>query len=224
MIMKITLLEVAGVIPALKGMRNAKNSWDRSDSYSEDLGKHIIGENDLKLAKQLVKGGREHRKYLRQIKAWIDIDFPRFVWSEADTYKIGTTANSCSSMHRLLHETTTIDRAMFTYHKEDEDVADVVIKRLNEIRELYLENKDVSLIHRAKCLLMDGMLQLRTFEANYEVFMNMYFQRRNHRLPEWPQFCAFLETLPYFVEICLNGERKFTDDNNLPLKPEYDWR
>ena len=219
--MRIKALEVAGFSSALRGMRNPMNSWDKSDSYYNNIGRYEIGENDLGLAKRLIQGGSEHRKYLRQIKVWMDIDVPRFIWSEFDTYKVGTTANSCSTMHRLLHETTSIDKNLFTYHGEDEDIMELVIKRLNEIRELYLKSKDSKLIHRAKCLLTEGFLQLRTFETNYETLMNMYHQRKNHRLPEWHVFCAFLESLPYFVKLCLNGERKFTNENGIVLNPEH---
>ena len=128
----VDIKEIGGFIPALKGMRNALNSWDRGDSYLNSNGELIIGENDLKLAQTLIKAGSEHCKFMRQIHVWMDINMPRYIWSELDTYHFNTK-NSCSTMHRLLHKSIEITKDLFIYDEKDEDVIEVIVKRLNEI-------------------------------------------------------------------------------------------
>ena len=197
--MKIETLEIAGLKSAIKGMRNPMNSWDKSDSYKSSQGEFFIGSNDLELGAKLVKSGGEHRKFLRMIQVWVDMDMPRYFWSEFDTYHFNTK-NSCSTMHRLLHPTTSITRELFIYDKEDEYEIDIIIKKLNKIRENYLITKDVKLIRRAKQLLPEGFLQLRTVNTNYEEIRSVYHQRKHHRLKEeWGEtFCKWVESLPYF--------------------------
>lgn len=197
--MKIETLELSGFKGAIKGMRNPLNSRNKSDSYNSSQGEFFIGSNDLELGMKLIKGGGEHRKFLRMIQVWADMDMPRYFWSEFDTYHFNTK-NSCSTMHRLLHPTTSITRELFIYDKEDEYEIDIIIKKLNEIRENYLVTKDVKLIRRAKQLLPEGFLQLRTVNTNYEEIRSIYHQRKNHRLKEeWVDtFCKWVETLPYF--------------------------
>jgi len=211
--MKIETLEIAGFIPALKGMRNPKNSWDKNDSYEgyEDnwavIGDNIIiGENDLDLAQKLIKGGTEHCKFLRQIQVWADFDMPRYFWSEFDTYKIGTSSNSCSTMHKLLNNPKPITRKLFVGCMEDFDVLDVIIERLEELRIKYQETKDDYLLIAAKRLLPEGFLQLRTVNLNYQTIRNIYHQRKNHRLrEEWrDKFCDWVKTLPYSEELLIN--------------------
>ena len=212
--MKITTLEIAGLESALKGMRNPMNSWGKADSgyYSLPLGQcgYEIGKNDLKLAQNLIKGGSEHRKYRRMIQVWGDFDMPRYWWSEFDTYKIGTTANSCSTMHRLLNNNNPITLELFVTCDEDLDIAKMVVDRLEELRKEY-KYQDCSSDHknyllvRAKRLLMEGFLQLRTVNLNYETIANIYHQRKNHRLKEeWVDvFCKWVESLPYANELII---------------------
>ncbi|MGL5765130.1 MAG: hypothetical protein ACRCX8_05745, partial [Sarcina sp.] len=128
--MKIITREIAGFESALYGMRSPMNSWGKSDTYItiEDVIK--VGSNDLNLATRLINGGPEHRKFLRQIQVWADFDMPRYWWSEMDTYKIGTSANSCSTMHRLLNNQKPITKDMFVSHPLIEDILELVIKRL----------------------------------------------------------------------------------------------
>ena len=211
--MEIEKTKVYGFESAFHGMRNAKNSWDRSDSCWDYGGfanekDFILGENDLKLAQTLILAGNEHCKFLRQIQVWSDMDMPRYWWSEMDTYSYNTK-NSCSTMHRLLNKQKPITLDMFTYCEEDLDIVNIVIKRLNEIREIHNASNDQKIkdhcLLRAKRLLMEGLLQLRTVNTNYSELRNMYFQRRHHRLKEeWiDTFCKWVEELPYAEELIM---------------------
>ena len=190
-------VNVFGWEGAIRGMRNPMNSWNKNDStFSSN--KVILGENDLDLAKRLIKAGGEHRKFLRMIHVQFDISFPRYIWSEFDTYHFNTKS-SCSTMHKLLtKEPITLD--MFSYDAQDRYVMDSIVEQLNNIRLEFLKTKNVELIRRAKQLLPEGFLQKRTIDTNYEELLNIYFQRRNHRLVEWREFCKELEKLPYFME------------------------
>lgn len=205
--MKITTLEVAGFMPALKGMRNPKNSWHLNDSSQRNRAVNL-GPNDKKLCQTLILGGTEHRKYLRQIQVWADMDMPRYWWSEMDTYH-HNTKNSCSTMHKLFERGKPIDLEQFIYCVEDRSIVEMVIDRLNWIRvqweEEYTQSvKDYYLL-RAKRLLPEGFLQLRTVSTNYEELRNIYFQRKHHRLKEeWAEtFCVWVETLPYAEQLIL---------------------
>ena len=225
--MKITTLEVAGFKPALHGMRNPKNSWDKGDSgfecelaecnsyddYDDCRGRDcrfIIGENDMKLATTLAKSGSEHSKYLRQIQVWADFDMPRYWWSEFDTYHFNSK-NSCSTMHKLMD--TQIHPNSFVYDPVDYAFLLTVIGKLRDIQKEYRtakENKcqgdmDRCLL-RAKRLLPEGFLQMRTVNTNYAEIANVYHQRKHHRQhEEWVEtFCAWAESLPYFRELCID--------------------
>lgn len=199
--MKIETLEISGIKSAIKGMRNPMNSWILNDTTNK-----TIGEKDLILAKKLILAGSEHSKFMRQIQVWVDIDMPRYFWSEFDTYSFNSK-NSCSTMHRLLHKTTEITKELFIYDKLDEDILEIILKRLNEVRLEYLQTKDIKLIRRAKQLLPEGFLQLRTVNTNYAELRNMYFQRRNHKLDEWRiVFTNWIKTLPYSELITLEQE------------------
>lgn len=199
--MEIKNTEVFGFKAAFRGMRNPKNSWHLSDSTET-----IIGPNDLKLAQALIKAGSEHMKFMRQIQVWADFDMTRFFWSEMDTYSFNTK-NSCSTMHKLLNPKNKITIDMFDYHLYDEDIMRIIIKRLNEIRtqflntDNYLEQSELK--RRAKCLLPEGFLQMRTMNTNYAEIRNIVLQRRNHQLKEdWQEtFCAWATTLPYAKEL-----------------------
>lgn len=224
--MKITTLEVAGFAPALHGMRNPMNSWDKSDSRNDGVWftngladdsiacTTLIGENDMSLAKRLASAGGEHRKYLRQIQVWADFDMPRYWWSEMDTYHFNTK-NSCSTMHKLMETTLTPEALAYCY--EDIDILNAVLKRLATIQKIYQEakvNGDSEMMNRCllrgKRLLPDGFLQMRTVNTNYEEIANIYHQRKHHRLKEeWIEtFCAWAESLPYFRELCIDTRVK----------------
>lgn len=205
--MNIKTIEIAGFEASMRGMRNPMNSWHLNDSNMQD-GKYIIGEKDLDLAQRLILAGQEHCKFLRQIQVWVDIDMPRYFWSEFDTYHFNTK-NSCSTMHKLLNKKTPITTDLFVICPEDMDIAEILVKRLNEIREIWINSniqkeKEHCLL-RAKRLLMEGFLQLRTVNTNYAEIRSMYFQRRKHRLKEeWQDvFCTWVESLPYAKELIL---------------------
>jgi hypothetical protein len=203
-------------------MRNPLNSWDKSDSYwthiedaeTQETAKYqfFIGENDLKLAKSLAHNGSDHRKFLRQIVVSVDITAPLYWWKEFDTYKVGTVANSCSTMH-------TIHKKRFTLNDFScENLEDVwldalkeTIRLLNYAREGYIEasQKEKPLIPPKDYwlqmiqLLPSSYNQKRTVTLNYEVLLNQYYARKQHKLSEWLDYCEWIKTLPYFKEICL---------------------
>lgn len=218
--------EVYGFNAALRGMRNPMNSWEKSDSVSKCNGdcdycnyqkcllveQIIIGENDLKLAQSLLKAGNEHSKFMRMIHVSVDVDMPRYWWAEADCYKFGSK-NSCSTMHKLLNNNNSITLDMFVYCEEDLDLVIAIINRLEELRKEYKEIQNTTkniekmdrLLLRAKRLLLEGFLQLRTWDTNYAELRNMYFQRRYHKLKEeWVDtFCKWVESLPYSKELIM---------------------
>ena len=208
--MKFDRVQVYNFVGALRGMRNPLESWDRSDSY-EIEGKIHIGENDLKLARKLIAGGTEHRKFLRQIVVSVDVTAPLFWWKEFDTYKIGTTANSTSTMHKLASTPITLDCfEIGDYHetldgKECYQLSPKVnefIKTLEELRLLYLETKDKNYWKELIRWLPESWLQTRTLTMNYENIYAMYKQRKNHKLKEWStDFINWVEELPYFKEL-----------------------
>lgn len=212
--MEISKTEVYGFESALRGMRNPKNSWKLNDSY-ECFGYDertdmcglgvVIGENDLKLARELINAGTEHCKFLRQIQVWADFDMPRYWWSEFDTYKFNTK-NSCSTMHKLFNNEKEIKIGDFVFCEEDIDILELVVKRLNELRELYLASKDTYYLVRGKRLLCEGFYQLRTVNLNYAEIRSIYHQRKHHRLKEeWLYvFCDWVENLPYAKELIIN--------------------
>lgn len=209
--MEIKNTEVYGFEAALRGMRNPLNSWGNSDSYyNKENNQYVIGNNDMKLAQSLIKSGSEHCKFLRMIHISADFDMPRYFWSEFDTYHYNTK-NSCSTMHKLLNNDNPITLDMFATCDEDEYIWNEIIVRLEELRLEYKEiqstTKNVKemnrLLLRAKRLLPEGMLQMRTVDTNYAELRNMYFQRRNHRLhEEWiDTFCKWVKSLPYADEL-----------------------
>lgn len=209
--MEIKNTEVYGFEAALRGMRNPLNSWGNSDSYyNKENNQYVIGNNDMKLAQSLIKSGSEHCKFLRMIHVSADFDMPRYFWSEFDTYHYNTK-NSCSTMHKLLNNDNPITLDMFATCDEDEYIWNEIIVRLEELRLEYKEiqstTKNVKemnrLLLRAKRLLPEGMLQMRTVDTNYAELRNMYFQRRNHRLhEEWiDTFCKWVKSLPYADEL-----------------------
>ena len=203
--MRIETLKVAGIEEALHGMRNPMNSWHLADTKDD-----TIGENDLGLAQRLIKAGSEHCKFMRMIQVWADMDMTRFFWSEADTYSFNTK-NSCSTVHKLLNPKNEITLDMFEYYEEDVDVIMPIINRMNEIRTKFLNSKDGEekrvLKRRAKTLLFEGFLQLRTVNTNYAELRNIVSQRRLHQMKEdWQDtFCKWVTTLPYAKELIFCG-------------------
>lgn len=246
---KIEHTEVYGWEAAIRGMRNPMNSWDKSDSGNKYwctslgvdekphyctkcgfdqcypfIGKpdYVIGEHDLKLMKSLSKAGNDHGKYLRFIDVTLDITAPLYWWKEFDTYKVGTVANSCSTMHKIHAKEFTLDD--FSHEHLDKyslEILGRVIIALNISREDYLENDT----NKYKAMGVDRkydwwqMIQLlpssynqkRTVKLNYQVLKSMYHARRNHKLDEWKDFCRWCEGLPYFKDICIDPMEKEDD-------------
>lgn len=201
----IDTLEVAGIMPALTGMRNPMDSWSRSDSYVDTNGTVYIGVTDLDLAKRLRKAGKEHRKYLRQIQVWADINLPRYVLQELDTYRFGTK-NSCSTMHTLMKYEIGLENFYLGENPSPEliEYFKVVINELNRYRNLYILTKDYNYVIVMKRILPESFIQMRTWNTNYEELLNLYHQRKNHRLKEeYKVIIEWIESLPNFKELCL---------------------
>ena len=214
---KIQNVETWGFKHAIHGLRNPLNSWDKSDSYIE-LCDVLIGDADLALMHKLYKAGAEHRKYLRQIFVSMDIVAPLYWWKEFDTYKVGTVANSCSTMHKIHAKEFTLDDFSHEhlthydgydfelvdyeeYPNSPHEVLEFVIKALNHYRNLYLETKDKRHWWQMIQLLPSSYNQRRTVTMNYENAVNMIRQRENHKLDEWRDFVKELQQLPYIKQI-----------------------
>lgn len=195
---KFEQIEVWGIKHAIRGMRNPLNSWERSDTVF-DGDKMYLGENDKDLMTRLIRGGAPHRKFLRQIFVSVDITAPLYWWKEFDTYKVGTTANSCSTMHKLTAKEFTIED--FSFEDCDRWTKDVVcsciINALNMNRLKYLETKDKKPWRQMIQLLPTSYNQKRTVTMTYENLLNMLEYRRGHKLDEWRMFCDWILTLPY---------------------------
>ena len=239
--MKFSNTSVMNFENAFRGLRNPKNSWDRSDSgklywdgtwYHEELKNYFteygvnfyIGENDMKLAQTLIKAGNEHRKFMRQIFVSVDITAPLYWWKEFDTYKVGTVANSTSTMHKLATTPITLDcfeiddydrnLSLADNPKDDDGLDNIstfeedIIYVLENIRQKYLETKDKRYWKELVRWLPESWLQKRTITMNYENVRNMYFQRRNHKLTEWSEsFIKWVESLPYAEELIMYDGR-----------------
>ena len=240
---KIENVETFGWEAAIRGMRNPKNSWEKSDSFCkpstenccgchdynkcayifESTGKPYrgdIGTNDLALMKKLRNAGTDHRKFMRMIAVYLDITAPLYWWKEFDTYKVGTVANSCSTMHKIAAKEFELDD--FSHEHIINSVSMgaqeievrispmqallTTIECLNSYRELYLETKDKKYWWQLIQLLPSSYNQRRTIMLNYEVLANIYKSRRNHKLDEWHTFCDWIETLPYSELIIGKGE------------------
>lgn len=202
---KVENIQVTGWEPAIRGMRNPMNSWDRSDSLicgyinCPDV---IIGENDLSLMKKLFHGGTEHRKFMRMIVVYMDITAPLYWWKEYDTYKVGTVANSCSTMHKIHAKEFAVED--FSHdHLCELSIADLnrTIETLNKCRQLFLETKDKIYWWQMIQLLPTSYNQKRTVMLNYEVASTIIRQRTGHKLDEWNMFVDVLKELPYLMEI-----------------------
>ena len=191
---------------AVRGMRNPMNSWANSDSYYDEDGKYIMGEADLKRAHALSASGTDHRKYLRMIFVSVDITAPLYWWKEYDTYKVGTVANSCSTMHKIADKEFILED--FSYDHLGEKslyMLNDTIKYLNAVREAFLGTKDKDYWWQMIQLLPSSYNQRRTVQLNYEVLRKMYFARKDHKLDEWHTLCDWMLSLTYFREIC-SGE------------------
>ena len=244
--LKIENTKVVGWEAAIRGMRNPMNSWEKSDShscgtcgdcdncidyeecpYGYDYLKTIVGPNDLDLMTKLRNAGTDHRKFMRMITVYLDITAPLYWWKEFDTYKVGTVANSCSTMHKIHAKEFTLEdfscehltefvlgQKLNGWTLEDNDLIalrndpdwgysstgilrDIVIKALNFNREKYLATKDKNYWWQMIQLLPSSYNQKRTIMLNYEVLANIYRSRRNHKLDEWRTFCDWIEGLPY---------------------------
>lgn len=210
---KVSNLDVWGFEHAIRGMRNPLNSWDKSDSeikvdyidpYSlEETKDFVIGKNDLDLMKRLYKAGTEHRKYLRQIFVSLDITAPLYWWKEFDTYKIGTVANSCSTMHKIAAKEFELDDFSHEHlTRISEAVMTEICRVLNTWRNLYLESKNKEDWWQLIQLLPSSYNQKRTITMNYENVISIIKQRKNHKLDEWNDFVDyFIANLPYVKEI-----------------------
>ena len=232
--LKIENVEIMGWEPAIRGMRNPKNSWEKSDSfipcyektkchecdvnqkcayYFEDGNglpykkDEFIGSKDLDLMTRLRNAGTDHRKFMRMITVYLDITAPLYWWKEFDTYKVGTVANSCSTMHKIADKEFTLEDFSHEHLLEGSDVdwgnivgksvLEHVIFSLNVYRGLYLSTKDKKYWWQMIQLLPSSYNQRRTVMLNYEVLANIYKSRRNHKLDEWHTFCDWIESLPY---------------------------
>ena len=242
---KLENTDVFGWEPAIRGMRNPMNSWDKSDSdfscsecidgddscyyygdvnhIEDDVYDHnwcnhtklYIGNSDLKLMQNLAKAGSDHAKYLRMINVTVDITAPLFWWKEFDTYKVGTVANSCSTMHKIMDRDFTADDFSWdTITKFDDGYIEVMLSALNQFRDIYINYDD----YKTQDIILDELVkkdvwriliemlpssynQRRTVQMNYQVLWNMYNARKNHKLHEWHTFCDWIEGLPYFCSI-----------------------
>lgn len=201
--MKFENTETFNFIAAFRGMRNPKNSWERGDTETNENNELIIGPNDMKLARALIEGGSEHRKFLRQIFVSVDITAPLYWWKEMDTYKIGTTANSTSTMHKLTSKPITLD--CFECGDLDSGIIDykIIVDMCEDLRQRYLETNEKRYWKELVRWLPNGWLQTRTWTANYEVLRSIYHQRANHKLVEWKTFREWVETLPYAQELII---------------------
>ena len=221
---KIENVEVLGWEHAVRGMRNPLNSWYKSDSaFHYDTGCNprggvYLGENDLSLMHRLRKAGTDHRKFMRMITVYLDITAPLYWWKEFDTYKVGTVANSCSTMHKIHDKEFTLDdfscEHLLSTRNSTTELLDVngdgtdilvhpqswlniTIGLLNNYRGRYIETKDKTWWWQMIQLLPSSYNQKRTVMLNYEVLANKYHSRKNHKLDEWREFCKWIESLPY---------------------------
>lgn len=218
-------IEVFNFEGAFRGLRNPMNSWHLSDSYwdiSENPNRYIIGEKDLALAQRMIAAGTDESKFLRQIFVSFDLTMPLYFAKEFDTYKVGTVANSCSTMHKL--DSSEITEEMFSTDGVDlnlkildsplDDATDIgwlwkdIIFYCEQLRRKYKETKNKDYWRALIQVLPNGFLQKRTITLNYQVLRAMYFARRHHKLTEWHEFCKMIENLPYGKElICYEKEK-----------------
>lgn len=211
--LKVERISVMNMENAIRGARNPLNSWARMDSYYDEKGNFILGENDLSLATRLARAGSDHRKYLRQILVSMDITAPLYWWKEFDTYKVGTVANSTSTMHKI--HAKPFSREDFSCESltgRSVEVMDAMISCLEEERVKFVETKDKAHWINMIQLLPSSFNQLRTVTLNYEVLISIYYARRMHKLSEWHTLCEAIEGLPYADKLILVKEGKKNDE------------
>lgn len=255
--LKVENIEVTGWEAAIRGMRNPMNSWEKSDSTygcsDNDFCNHcssrhhctdrertyIIGKNDLKLMRQLAKAGSVHAKYRRMINVTMDITAPLYLWKEFDTYKVGTVANSCSTMHKIQekdftledfsceHLLTTVPLASISINLtgpnhfiSSRHFMELTCQMLNHYRELYLKTKDKTYWWQMIQLLPSSYNQRRTVQLNYEVLSHIYYDRKDHKLDCWHTFCDVIRQLPYAEDIIIVESKDAKSDSEDALKKE----
>lgn len=224
---ELTKTEVLGWEHAIRGMRNPMNSWNKTDSdwhpmeVADGIG-WLIGENDLDLMIRLRNAGTDHRKFMRMLTVYVDINAPLYWWKEFDTYKVGTVANSCSTMHKIHAKDFTLDDfshehlfdgienvegvSDLEYYENPTLALDYIVKVLNYYRDRFIETNDKRFWWQMIQLLPTSYNQKRTVMLNYEVLANIYKSRKNHKLDEWHTFCEWIEELPY--SFLITGEVK----------------
>ena len=220
---KIENIEVFNFEGAFRGLRNPKNSWHLSDSYYHPItDEYIIGPKDMNLAQRMISAGPDESKFMRQIFVSMDITAPLYWWKEADTYKVSTVSNSCSTMHKI--DSSEITEKNYSFDPEpDEKLTDLplddyiriydmikrTVKEVEWLRKKYKETGDKRYWRLLIQMNPDGWLQKRTWTGNYQNLRNQYFARRNHKLVEWKEYCKMIENLPYGKElICYEKENK----------------
>ncbi len=206
---KIERTSVMNFDNAMRGARNPLNSWARYDSYFDENGDFIFGENDLSLAKRLCSAGTDHRKFVRMIFVSVDITAPLYWWKEYDTYKISTVANSTSTMHKITSKPFELSDFSVD-HMNDEGIKamESLIETLEDLRLRYIETKDKNLWYTIIQLLPSSYNQMRTCTLSYENLCNIYYARRNHKLEEWHTYCDWIKGLPYFSDLFIQEEAK----------------
>ena len=231
--MKFDKTEVFGIESATRGMRNPLESWHKSDSYwgnnEYSLESYVLGENDISLMQKLIKAGTEHRKFMRQIFISVDITAPLYWWKEFETYKVGVTANSTSTMHKLTSKPITVDcfemgdfdSGVYVYNVDNEQVTTQefwkqhLIPYLEELRKQYNETKDKRYWKELVRLLPESWVQTRTVTMNYENVRTMIKHRSNHKLIEWARdFIEWAKTLPYSGELLFFNQNASNEISN----------
>ena len=201
--LKVERTSVMNFENAIRGARNPMNSWARMDSSYDEKGNFVLGQNDLDLAKRLAHAGSDHRKFLRQIFVSVDITAPLYWWKEFDTYKVGTVANSTSTMHKI--HVKAFERGDFSHDRLDEGglaALDALIAYLENERVKFVADKaDKQAWHNMIQLLPSSYNQMRTVSMNYENLINIYYARRTHKLAEWHTLCDWILSLPYAADL-----------------------
>ena len=211
--LKVENISVMNFENAIRGARNPMNSWARMDSYTDEKGNFILGENDRDLGRRLARAGSDHRKFLRQIFVSLDITAPLYWWKEFDTYKVATVANSTSTMHKIhakpfTREDFSCDRLSF----DALAALDALIAFLEAERLAFVETKDRAHWHNIIQLLPSSYDQMRTVTLNYETLINIYYARRHHKLAEWHILCDAIEAMPYAADLILVRDEEKTEE------------